>query len=280
MSQNVISQPENGSAPQGAGFFTPPSLPKGGGTLTGSGGALQAGGPDGVAGWSIPLPVSAGRGFAPELALSYSSAGGNSEFGLGWQLPVPTIRRDTRKGVPKYDDDDIVLAPDGTYLLRHGEMRQERLLPFSASGKYGYNIIPYISRFGGISTRYECWTELVEGAIPFWIQFFSDGGLALYGWTAEARLSDGDNRVAEWRLDEQMTARGEHIVWAWRNDNHGNLDPEERSRPGVNRYLSGVYWGNKEPALHFLRPVSPEKGPVSVLTDWHYSQCGPFFWLA
>ncbi|TLI62496.1 hypothetical protein FEK66_24755 [Escherichia sp. E1130] len=237
-------------------FFTPPSLPKGGGTLTGSGGALQAGGPDGVAGWSIPLPVSAGRGFAPELALNYSSAGGNSEFGLGWQLPVPVIRRDTRKGVPKYDDDDIILAPDGTDLLRHGEMRQERFLPFSASGKNWYNVIPYISRFGGISTRYECWTELVEGAIPFWIQFLSDGGLALYGWTAEARLSDGDNRVAEWRLDEQMTARGEHIVWAWRNDSHGNLASEERSRPGVNRYLSGVYWGNKEPALHFLRPVS------------------------
>lgn len=153
-------------------FFTPPSLPKGGGTLTGSGGALQAGGPDGVAGWSIPLPVSAGRGFAPELALNYSSAGGNSEFGLGWQLPVPVIRRDTRKGVPKYDDDDIILAPDGTDLLRHGEMRQERFLPFSASGKNWYNVIPYISASGGFPLVMSAGRNWSKGPFPSGYSFY------------------------------------------------------------------------------------------------------------
>lgn len=64
----------------------PLSLPKGGGAIAGMGESLGAIGPSGLASLTVPLPISAGRGYAPALALSYSSGGGNSPFGLGWQM--------------------------------------------------------------------------------------------------------------------------------------------------------------------------------------------------
>ena len=54
---------------------------------------------------SIPIVVSPGRGkVQPEIALSYTSGGGNSWCGMGWDLSVGSIERSTRKGVSTYDN--------------------------------------------------------------------------------------------------------------------------------------------------------------------------------
>lgn len=68
------------------------SLPKGGGALKGIDEKFEVNPSNGTASFSIPLPISPGRnGFAPGLALSYNSGGGNSKFGLGWNVSVPSI---------------------------------------------------------------------------------------------------------------------------------------------------------------------------------------------
>ena len=62
----------------------------------------------------FPIELPPGRqGMAPELALTYSSSGGNRWVGLGWDLSVPSITIDTRWGVPRYD----VAGETETYLL-------------------------------------------------------------------------------------------------------------------------------------------------------------------
>lgn len=266
-------------------FFTAPALPKGGGTLTGSAGALSAGGADGTAGWSIPLPASAlpARPFAPQLALSYSSGGGNSEFGLGWQLSVPSIRRYTRRGVPHYpqtpqafdamSDDFRVTGPDGTELLRVGETVRKKALPFMNEDAR-YDVTAWQPRIGGPSVRYELWAlhrENGEVDKTFWITWQPDGGLSLYGWSA--RLADvaATHHVAEWCLEEQVTARGEHIVWRWQQEDllgKGLSEDEARFHSGAsNLYLAGVYWANVAPAAHFLLPVGND--PVAAnAADW------------
>jgi len=63
---------------------TTPSLPKGGGTMQGMGETLGLIGSAGGASLTVPLPISAGRGYAPQMALHYRSEAGNSIFGLGW----------------------------------------------------------------------------------------------------------------------------------------------------------------------------------------------------
>ncbi|VFS15011.1 Mono(ADP-ribosyl)transferase SpvB [Enterobacter cancerogenus] len=94
-----------------------PSLPKGGGAITGLKGDMASAGPDGAAVLTLPLPVSAGRGYAPPLALSYHSRAGNGPFGLGWNINQPAVRRRTSKGVPAWDEKDEFTGPDGEVLM-------------------------------------------------------------------------------------------------------------------------------------------------------------------
>src|SRR4051794_22147980 len=92
------------------------SLPTGGGALAGIGETFAADPQTGAASLRIPIAVPQGRGgFQPALALTYSSHAGQSAFGLGWDLDVPSLGRSTNRGVPRYDD-----AAD-TFLLTGGE---------------------------------------------------------------------------------------------------------------------------------------------------------------
>ena len=59
----------------------------------------------GTARVTIPIevpPGPGGPGGAPQLALVYSSAGGDGPYGVGWSLPLGEIRCTARFGVPDY----------------------------------------------------------------------------------------------------------------------------------------------------------------------------------
>src|SRR4029453_14651758 len=54
---------------------------------------------------SLPIAVPSARGVAqPGLALTYSSASGVREAGVGWGLSLPAIQRSTRRGPPSLAD--------------------------------------------------------------------------------------------------------------------------------------------------------------------------------
>ncbi|MDR1113207.1 MAG: hypothetical protein LBL18_05570, partial [Bacteroidales bacterium] len=59
---------------------------------------------NGTANLSYPIDIPAGRqGMQPNLAVTYSSSGGNGWLGVGWDLSIPAITVETRWGVPRYD---------------------------------------------------------------------------------------------------------------------------------------------------------------------------------
>src|SRR5882757_3236980 len=89
-------------------FLQAPSvtLPKGGGAIRGIDEKFSVNAVNGTSSLSIPLPVSAIRGFSPSLSLSYNSGTGNGLFGLGWSLSLPSIRRKTEKELPQYIDNN------------------------------------------------------------------------------------------------------------------------------------------------------------------------------
>lgn len=73
-------------------------LPKGGGAIKGIEEKFQVNAVTGTSSFGIPIPLSPSRhGFVPPLGLNYNSGSGNSPFGLGWQLGIPSIARKTEK---------------------------------------------------------------------------------------------------------------------------------------------------------------------------------------
>lgn len=80
-------------------------MPKGGGALKGIDEKFTVNAINGTAAMQVGLPLSPSRGgFTPNLSLSYNSGSGNTEFGLGWSLSLPSIQRKTDKMLPLYDD--------------------------------------------------------------------------------------------------------------------------------------------------------------------------------
>lgn len=73
----------------------------------------------GALGTQIEIEVPPGRkNVTPKLALVYSSAGGPSPYGYGWDLPLGHIQRSTKWGVPQctgaHTDDFALVMPNGT----------------------------------------------------------------------------------------------------------------------------------------------------------------------
>ena len=87
---------------------------------------------NGTANISYPLEIPQGRaGMQPNLALTYSSSGGDGWLGVGWDIAVPAITLDTRWGVPRYNPDketEIYLL-DGEQLITVDTAGEERPMP-------------------------------------------------------------------------------------------------------------------------------------------------------
>lgn len=229
----------------------PLGLPKGGGTMRGMGGALGAAGPTGTAGYSLPLPISAGRGYTPALALQYSSGAGNGTFGLGWQLPLLRIARRTNRGVPNYNEHDEFIGPDGDVLVperdAQGAIITQTCTHFDGAAlDKTYQVCRYFPRVEGGFDRIERWWTNGDVHSTFWLIHGADGQLHCLGKTDSARTAcadaSGNPRVAEWWLEESVSPTGEHIAYCYRAENvQGVTD----SRPvGALHHLVEICYGN------------------------------------
>jgi|GEM_PF-426062 len=168
----------------------------------------------GDANLSFPLKLPQGRqGMQPDLRINYSSEGGNSWLGLGWDLNLPHITIDTRWGVPRYDDKN----ESETYIL-NGEMlsdlthRDELLKPRSTSNKVFHRRIEgqfdSIVRHGGRPGNY--WWEIIN----------KDGTRHFYGGTgssidSNAVLVDKDGNIAYWALTKSIDLNDNTVIYEY-----------------------------------------------------------------
>ncbi len=81
------------------------ALPQGAGKIQGMGESFSTELSTGVANFTVPFSLVPARGGAqPSLALHYSSGGGHGIAGVGWEVGLPYIARQTDRGNPQFND--------------------------------------------------------------------------------------------------------------------------------------------------------------------------------
>ena len=89
------------------------ALPQGQGKVEGLGESFSVQASTGIATFAVPIPVPPARGAVdPAFSLHYKTSGGAGLAGIGWDMGVPFIARETNKGVPRYDDRPGIFHPE------------------------------------------------------------------------------------------------------------------------------------------------------------------------
>lgn len=264
-----------------------PSLPTGGGTISGLKADLSSPGADGAATLTLSLPLSAGRGYAPAMRLRYHSYGGNGPFGIGWSLSLPEVRRRTRKGAPVWDDRDEFIGPDGEVLVPEYDsdghlIRKNTNKLLDDTLTENYNVTAWRSRKESDFSRLELWQPASESGQPaFWVMYMPDGQVVLLGRNSLARISDvaDDNHVAVWLAESSVSASGEQIYYHYRPEDDTGCSREENAHHSgtSQRYLTAVCYGNIQAGRKL-----PSLLRIPDFSDWlffvtlDYGECGEF----
>ena len=253
------------------------SLPKGGGAIKGIGEKFGANPVTGTGTMSIPLPTSPGRSeFGPHLTLVYDSGNGNSCFGLGWHLSLPSITRKTDKGLPQYldaNDSDVFLLTGVEDLVpvlvkKPGGWEPENLPPRNL-GADSFQIRRYRPRIEGAFSRIERWTNRQTGD-THWRSITRDNITTVYGKDDSSRIftpaSTGvPKRIFSWLISETFDDKGNAVVYEYVAEDSKNVDTSlvnERNRQrAANRYLRSIKYGNR---------VSRLVQPNLALADWMF----------
>ncbi|KAH8654845.1 virulence plasmid 65kDa B protein-domain-containing protein, partial [Ilyonectria robusta] len=278
------------------------SLPKGGGAIQGMGEKIEVNPSNGTASLSIPIKVPAGRsGMQPNLALTYDSGVGNSEFGLGWRLSgVESITRKTSKGIPQYndhgtdDEPDVFLLAGAEDLVPVWKRGESGSVITDASGRPvpdevmtdGFMVRVYAPRIITDFSWIERWTRLSDPDDMHWRVVSPENITTIFGASDTSRIYDtaavaasGRRRIFSWLQDEVYDSRGNAMTFSYKRDNSEGIDlaqahelnRSDHSR-SANAYLKTIRYGNVAPN----RDASTwEAFPASSLTrdqaTWKFS---------
>jgi len=213
---------------------------------------------------SYPIEVPPGRlGLQPQLAVSYSSSGGNGWMGIGWDMPMQAVTIDTRFGVPRYDAG----LETETYMLS-GEM----LTPVAHRGDLVARTTDKV-----FHTRVEGQFRRIirKGTAPSnytWEVTDKNGVKYLYGATdpATETLTDASGNIFTWALCEIRDPNGNFVRYHYAKVS----DPgrPDWTVPGSNLYVQRITYtgsGGVEGlyAVNFIRDRDlnePKRSDVQI----------------
>jgi RHS repeat-associated protein len=234
------------------------SLPKGGGAMRSIDEKLSVNSANGTLSFQVPLPFSPGRGGAtPSLSLQYNSGGGNSLFGLGWDIALPAIQRKTDKQLPRYFDADesdvfmysgvedlvpvLLQQPDGSWQrdeITAGNFHIKRYRP-RVEGSF--SLIEFIQPAGA--------------SYSYWKVTTGDNMVTFYGKTAAYRISDpaAPDRIFKWLPEFSFDDKGNCTHFIFKEENLDNVKPalHEKNRLNgtalfTNSHLKRIRYGNRQ----------------------------------
>lgn len=237
------------------------SLPKGGGAIRSIDEQFTANPATGAASFSIPLPVASARGFTPALSLSYNSGSGNSPFGLGWQVDLPSITRKTDQQLPAYNDgaDSDTFQLSGADLVPLLKLTGGQWLPQSTQrtieGEGLYTVRFFRPRLEGGFSRIELWQH-AENGNTYWRTIGADNLTTIYGKSEEARIADpaDPSRIYQWLIERSYDDKGHLVEYEYKKENKQGLTAHAHTKNRLapdggllytNTYLKRVYYGNR-----------------------------------
>ncbi len=98
------------------------SVPQGTGKIQGMGESFSTQLSTGVATFTVPISLPKARGGAQaSLTLSYDSGAGHGVAGVGWDIGVPSIARQTDRGLPLYDDQSTWQPQQDRFVFNGGQ---------------------------------------------------------------------------------------------------------------------------------------------------------------
>ncbi|WP_233235444.1 SpvB/TcaC N-terminal domain-containing protein [Bordetella sp. LUAb4] len=202
-------------------------------------------------GFSINLPISPGRGYAPQLALS--SGGGNGVFGWGWDAGVPSIRQRYDHGMPSYtfvENATQYVGPNGDVINRYST----GISRWAPANYHQYQWLPRkVGDFACI-----IYMHALSGQTgDFWQVTMPDGEVQWFGRTEAGRICDPADatRTAVWLLQESVTPDGQHIYYEYGPGPDANQ---------ASRYLTAIHYGNvtsEQAPFLYLADTDANKGP-------------------
>jgi RHS repeat-associated protein len=234
---------KNGVAPRAI------SLPSGPGSIQGLGESFQPQLNTGSGSYRVPLAFPKGSGgLAPELALVYNSGAGNGTLGLGWSLAgLPSIRRNTDRGVPYYVD-----GPNGADDDFDGRIdNPEELDAFTGANQE--ELVPLADGSFRAENEEAFWRHLRLGA--GWEAHSPDGRRLLFGSSAQAQVEDG-GKVFAWCLERQTDRSGNAIDYEYA------ADPATPAQ----KHLRRIRWGQE--SAFFAAVLRYEEGRPDASTSY------------
>ncbi|HET9495728.1 MAG TPA: SpvB/TcaC N-terminal domain-containing protein [Chloroflexia bacterium] len=228
---------------------------------------------------SYPIDIPPGRGgMQPNIEVSYNSGGPNGWLGVGWDIPLKAITVDTRWGVPRYDNGQLVAgAPKETetYMLNGEQLApvfnrgalvdrvDDRVFHTRVEGEFRK-----IIRHGTDPTDY--WWEVID---KNGTRYFYGGDPETNGPRLDSTLRDGDAGAADtnifkWALREIRDTNNNTIVYNYDLVDGGGAGSGERWHQ---IYLSSIRYTGTAGATGSVGPYeikfNRESGRLDATTD-------------
>jgi RHS repeat-associated protein len=198
------------------------SLPTGPGSIEGLGESFEPQLNTGTAVYSVSFKAPVGiTGHQPTLSLNYNSGYGNSIIGMGWRLNIPSIQRQTDKGLPGYTVEDTFIHSG------NGELVEVE------AGRYR----------GKIEANFD---QAIRTG-DTWLVKKKNGNQQLFGTTAESRQAN-ELGVFAWHIDSSIDINGNEIRYFY--EQHGNQ-----------QYLTAIEYGAASPyiqSIHLFYETRPD----------------------
>ena len=155
----------------------------------------------GAATLSVPITIPPGRkNMQPKIALSYSSNSSNGICGVGWGIPMSSIQRSTKNGVPKYNSSDTFI--------------------FASSGSNAELI-----HIGGDEYRAKiesAFMKYVLNGDNSWAVYDKSGTKYIFGALEAARIQNG-SKIFAWYLNKVVDVYGNYITYRYEKPTDGQI---------------------------------------------------------